>query len=105
MVFWGGTLAVVAMDYNVAVSEGQVALAAGKDQGRLGGGSLRWRNRCRAQIALGGGIVDDCYDGEKGWQQVLGVAKPSLLTLLKYKQLRVHVDATFKPAPKDGINV
>eukprot|EP00956_Cyclotella_meneghiniana_P028182 scaffold64961_cov46-Cyclotella_meneghiniana.AAC.3 len=30
---------------------------------------------------------------EKGWQQVLGVAEPTLLYPLKYKQLRIHVDA------------
>ena len=34
----------------------KLTCARGKDQGWLGGGSLRWRNRCRAQIALGGGV-------------------------------------------------
>ena len=37
---------------------------------------------------------------DKGPQRLLGFAKASLLSVLRYSELQLHVDATFKPCPK-----
>lgn len=41
------------------------------------------------------------FPDEKKQQKIMGWGKPSLFHLLKYKDLRVHVDATFKPTPNE----
>lgn len=41
------------------------------------------------------------FADEKKHQRVIGFAKPKLFHLLKYGNLRAHLDATFAPTPSD----